>query len=81
MDAETFATEVIHLFDEYSEFFGLDDAAFPDSKPQRMQCDFEYAVNELICKLRGHEIGPDQCGKPEHDLCYRCGKRRVEIEK
>jgi len=41
---------------------------------------FEDKFLELICEVKGHAIGPDQCGKPEHDLCYRCRRLRVEIE-
>ena len=29
------------------------------------------AIREY-CKELGHEVVPDQCGKPEHDLCVYC---------
>lgn len=72
--------KMIALFDEYSEFFGLTSQNFPKYKPEEKQCEFEDKFKELICEYRGHYIGPDQCGKPEHDYCYRCGKLRIELE-
>jgi len=72
--------KMIDLFDKYSEYLGLADTDFPDLNPQALQCEFEDKFNELICEHRGHVIGPDQCGKPEHDLCYRCKKLRVDLE-
>ena len=77
--AET-VRRMIDLFAQYRESFGLADADFPEYQPQQKQCDFEDAFTALICEYHGHEIGPDQCGKPEHDLCYRCHKLRTEIE-
>jgi hypothetical protein len=64
--------QMIELFDEYSGYLGLADTNFPEMHPQGKQCEFEDRFNELVCKYRGHDIGPDQCGKPEHDFCYRC---------
>ena len=34
-----------------------------------------------ICNLIGHKIGPDSCGKPEHDHCYICEQSRSKLEK
>lgn len=42
--------------------------------------EYEDLMIEVICELDGHDIGPDQCGIPEHDLCYRCGTLRTQIE-
>lgn len=28
----------------------------------------------LLCKLFGHLVYMDQCGRPEHDYCFSCGK-------
>lgn len=66
----------VKLFDGYSEWLGLG-----DYESLGQQCNFEDAFNKLICDVRGHDIGPDHCGKPEHDLCYRCQRLRVDIEK
>jgi len=65
--------ELIELFDKHREYFGLSDCL-------EEQCEFEDKFNALVCELRGHDIGPDHCGIPEHDLCYRCQRRLVEIE-
>lgn len=32
----------------------------------------EQPVLELICEVDGHDPGPDQCNKPEHDHCGIC---------
>jgi hypothetical protein len=29
-------------------------------------------IRALICYKFGHDIGDDQCGKPEHRLCHGC---------
>lgn len=61
--------EFISLFDKYREYFGLNESGYLD------KCiEFEDKFCELICKHKGHKLGPDHCGKPEHDLCYRCNK-------
>lgn len=78
--SKEFAARAIDLFDDYSEFFGLADSDFPDREPQEKQCEFESKFHALICQHLGHEIGPDQCGKPEHDFCGRCGELRVDLE-
>jgi hypothetical protein len=80
MTAAETVQRMAELFDKYREYFGLDDTSFPEDGPQRKQCEFEDAFVGLMCSYYGHDIGPDQCGKPEHDLCYRCGRLRVEIE-
>jgi len=67
--------EVIQLFEKCRESFGCD-----DTSDLYEQCEFEDHVCKLICKAVGHDIGPDQCGRPEHDLCYRCRRLRVDIE-
>lgn len=78
MTKDEVIVKMTELFDEYSEYFGLCDEDFPESQTQ--QCEFEDKFNALICEYKGHNIGPDQCGKSEHDYCYRCQKRRSEIE-
>ena len=35
---------------------------------------FEYPVNRIFCFFLGHIPMPDQCNRPEHDLCAHCGK-------
>jgi len=81
MTADEFAAAAIELFESVQEYLGLSDARFPVMEPQTKQCDYEDAFNELICRYLGHDIEPDQCGKPEHDLCYRCKQLREDIEK
>lgn len=66
--------KMIALFEEYKESFGL-----PSPEDREKTCDFEDAFNALICERKGHDIGPDQCNKPEHDYCYRCGKLRTAL--
>jgi hypothetical protein len=78
--SEPIIDRMIDLFNDYAECFGLSDADFPGCAPQHRQCDFEDKFRLLICEHKGHDIGPDQCGKPEHDLCYRCRQLRTEIE-
>jgi len=65
--------EMIALFEHFREAFGNDE--YMDE-----QCVFEDDFCKLICKAVGHDIGPDQCGRPDHDLCYRCRRLRVDIE-
>ena len=78
--ADDVVQRMIELFEEYAKDFGLADAEYPCENHQERACEFEEKFRELICEYRGHEIGPDQCGKPEHDFCYRCHKLRTEIE-
>lgn len=52
-----------------------DDMCLPGQKHLRRQGEFDTKIRELACSYLGHEFGPDQCDKPEHDLCYRCGVR------
>lgn len=66
--------EAVNLFEEYQEAFGL-----TSQKDMTRQCEFELKFLKLICAYRGHDIGPDQCGKPEHDLCYRCSVLASEL--
>ena len=61
--------ELEKLFLEYRDCLG-----FGDLQSLEQQCRFEEALAELICREVGHDFGPDQCGRPEHDLCYRCLK-------
>lgn len=80
MNAEQVIERMIALFDSHAEYFGLSDDQFPDHQPQNRQCDFEDQFKALVCEYKGHDIGPDQCGKPEHDFCYRCHKLKTVIE-
>lgn len=32
-------------------------------------------IKALVCGIRGHDVIPDQCGKPEHDYCMTCMAR------
>jgi hypothetical protein len=59
--------ELIALFDSYREYIG-------DEEETKWQLEFKDKFNAWICRNRGHEIGPDHCLKPEHDLCYRCNR-------
>ncbi len=67
------AEDLIKLFYEYRESFGLTNAEFPDMQPQDEQCEFEEKFCEAICKHTGHDFVPDQCGYWHHNYCYRCG--------
>lgn len=80
MNAQEAASKMIGLFDQYAECFGLCDHQFPNKRFQEQQCEFEEKFNEIVCEFLGHNIGPDQCNKREHDYCYRCSKSRLEIE-
>ena len=41
---------------------------------------FEDDMVVVLCDIAGkHDIGPDQCGIPEHDLCYACRRSAVEL--
>lgn len=80
INATEFADKAIELFWRHQEAFGLCDADFPEDCPQASQCEFDYSFRRLICEYAGHDIGPDHCGKPEHDYCYRCLRGRVGIE-
>ena len=33
------------------------------------------ALKSLCCKNGDHQIGPDQCGKSNHDFCWFCNLR------
>ena len=79
--SETTLERLVDLFEEYREFFGMANSDFPEDKPQDKQCKYEEEFLDILCEYYGHDIGPDQCGKPEHDLCYRCRRRRVDIER
>lgn len=79
MNAQEAVDKMIELFDDYAECFGLCDHDFPKHNFQERACEFEDKFKSIVCELRGHDIGSDQCAKPEHDYCYRCGKLRSEI--
>jgi hypothetical protein len=66
--------KMISIFDDYREYFGLDGLECRDK-----QCEFEDKFNEFICEHRGHDLGPDLCGIPEHDFCLRCHKSPSEL--
>ena len=76
--SKSIVDEFIELFDEYRENFGL------GSDPEHhwalsKQCEFEDKFSALICIYKGHDVSPDQCCRPEHDFCYRCGKLASEL--
>ena len=77
------ANELVKLFLEYREYFGVSefDKSYPDENPLERQCDFENKFAEVFCNSRGHELVPDQCGKPEHDFCVMCNQTRESLEK
>ena len=79
MPTEPLADDLIALFREYRECFGISDEDFPDEEPQTKQCEFEDKFTEIVCRHRGHDLVPDQCMKVEHDFCINCGKRRDSI--
>lgn len=66
--------EVIKLFLHYRDSLGISDN--PDLE---RAIDFEDKFCEWICSVKGHEIGPDQCGRPEHDLCYVCDQLATKL--
>jgi len=68
------------LFAEYREAFGLADVDFSGEKPQERMLEYEEKFCALQCTNLGHDIGPDHCGKAEHDYCYRCGVSRAALE-
>ena len=80
MSDKSYFDRAIELFDEYEDYFCLSDADFPDEMPQTRQCEYVDKFLALICEAKGHAIGPDQCGIPEHDYCYRCRRLRTDIE-
>lgn len=64
------------LFWVYSEDFGLND----DDHLER-QCDYEDKFKDILCRHKGfHDMIPDQCMMPHHDLCALCGITREMIE-
>jgi hypothetical protein len=38
----------------------------------------EAAVDEVLCRLYGHQIEDDQCGIPAVGFCIWCGKRESD---
>lgn len=36
--------------------------------------------DDTQCRIVGHKIIPDHCGKPAHDYCTRCGYTARELE-
>ncbi len=75
VNADSTIEKMIELFHQYSDDFGIE-----WEECLKSQCEFEDKFNQLICEYKGHEVGPDQCGIPEHDYCCRCRKLRVDIE-
>jgi hypothetical protein len=52
-----------------------DEHEYPmDGTDDDVLTEIEAAVDEVLCRLYGHEIIDDQCGKPEHRFCAWCGK-------
>ena len=68
MTAEEMVTALLECFEYYQEHFGL-----PEESHLKAACEYEDKVQALMCKYRGHDLGPDQCNIPAHDFCYRCG--------
>lgn len=79
-DKDKVVEDMIALFYNHRKYFGLTNKEFPDYSPEDKQCEFEDEFIKLICKYKGHDIGPNQCGKPEHDLCYNCNRLKSDIE-
>lgn len=48
----------------------------PDVK---LRAAVEALDDDAICAIVGHKIGPDHCGKPEHDYCFRCGEQAAAL--
>lgn len=71
---EKMIEKMIELFNDHSGDFGFDEEECLES-----QCDFEDKFLRLICEYKGHDVGPDECRIPEHDLCYRCRKLLIDI--
>ena len=59
----------VKLFDQYRDYFSMD-----EKEDLQKQYEYEEEFCELVCDIKGHDIGPNHCGKPEHDYCYRCGR-------
>ena len=66
--------KMIDLFIKYRESFGLD-----DQEDLEKQCKFEDLFAALICEDNGHNMVPDMCGKPEHDICTVCYGTREHL--
>lgn len=46
-----------------------------DEMPAWMLPDtFQRPILRALCLVSGHVAVDDQCAKPEHRFCYRCGK-------
>ena len=67
--------QINKLFEKYRDSLGL-----PDREDLERQCDFEDELAALLCQHYGHNLIPDHCGKPEHDYCVRCSRRREELD-
>lgn len=67
--SKPFHEEAWELFANHRNSFGL-----KDDQHLEVACEFEDKFCELYCRHFGHRVGPDQCGKLEHDHCYRCMK-------
>lgn len=70
------ADKLINLFWQYSDYLGVD-----DPEDRNLQLEFEEKFKDMICEINGHQIMPDQCGKPEHDFCGVCFKLKSDIVK
>ena len=66
---EELIDEVIDIFQRHMESFGS-----PEIEDLDTQSRFECAFCDWICKVKGHQLLPDHCLKPEHDYCCRCNR-------
>lgn len=71
--------DMIALFHEYSDYFGITDYEFPDVGPEDKQIEFEDKFRDLICLYRGHRVIQDGSLTEEHDFCLECGRLEAEI--
>lgn len=61
-----------------------EDTFMPDCPDDQRDAigDFENALCELVCNATGeHAFVHDHCGKPEHDFCTCCERRREDIDR
>lgn len=72
--AEECVAKLKDLFNEYSEYFGLG-----DDEATCLQCYYEDEFRSIMCEHEGHNLGPDHCGLPEHDLCYSCNRAASDL--
>jgi hypothetical protein len=50
-----------------------------DGSSDGLHDQIEITVNKIMCDTYGHEIIPDQCGKPEHRYCVYCQRRETDL--